>query len=197
MKHRANATAVLTCAVLITSACASGAGTQANTTTTAPPEAPPGTAAGPRPAAELLEVVAAAPAPATAACTAATDLTSEGDVTQTVRATYDDASGMLVGQLTLQETESEFVDTILADLVKRNSLDQDFPAIDGARTRATTGTPASSTDGTPVAFRSGDTAVILSLAVGQEGGLAAWAPAVEAFLSDQEPATPTVPLPPC
>lgn len=197
MNTRAVTTTVLVSAILFASACSSGSDTQATTTVAAPEETAPDTTSGPRTAAELTEVVAAAPAPPNAVCVATSDLTSEGDVTQMVRATYDDASGALVGQITLQETESDFTDTILADLVRRNSLDLDFPAIDGAKTRATSGTAGSPTDGTPVAFRTGDSVVILSVTVGAEGGLAGWAPAVDAYLSDQEPVAAPAPLPPC
>lgn len=106
--------------------------------------------------------------------------------------------GVLLGQVTLQETEPDYVDVLLANTVKRNSLDQDFPAVEGAKTRATSGTPGSPADGTPVAFVSGDTIVLLSLAVGHEGDLAGWAPAVGSYMSDQEPAAgAAAPLPPC
>lgn len=192
---------VLACSIAF-AGCSPAAESPPTTTTAAAGTGPAGdtgadpSAAG-HSAAELVEIVAAAPAPTGAVCVAATDLTSEGDVTRTARATYDDASGALLGQLTLQETEADYVDLTLANAVKRNSLDLDFPAVAGAKTRTTAGTPGSPTDGTPVAFRSGSTVVLLSLAVGAEAGLAEWAPAVDAYLSDQEPTTAAPVLPPC
>lgn len=146
-------------------------------------------AVGTHTAAELVDYVAAAPAPPSATCVTSQDLTSEGDVTRTARAIYSDDGDQLVGQITLQETEADYVDDLLTNTTRRNTLDEDFAGVEGAKTRATTGTAGSATDGTPVAFARGDTVVLLSTAIGYEDELATWAPAVESYVTGSTPGT--------
>lgn len=147
-------------------------------------------------AAGLVEYVSAAPPPPDATCATPQDLTSEGDITRTARILYSDASDTLVGQITLQETDPEYVDELLANTVKRNSLDLVFAGVEDAKTRAPSGTPGNVTDGTPVAFARDATVVLMSAAVGREGDLATWAPAVEAYVTSPGAQAPAV-LPPC
>lgn len=184
-------TAAIVATAALTFACGTAPTSSPTTTAAGAPSGDPATA---HDAAGLVAFVTAAPAPPGATCATAQDLTSEGDVTRTSRALYSDADDQLVGQLTLQETEGEFVDVMLSNTVKRNSLDEEFPGIEGAKTRAAGGTPGSATDGTPVAFARGDTVVLLSTVIGREGDLAAWAPAVESYVTGSDPGTP---LPAC